>query len=272
MSNVMQSYLYTAIEASVNAGKIIMDIYENQIVEVETKDDNSPVTIADKKANEYIEKALESTEIPILSEEGEHAKYEIRKHWQQCWIVDPLDGTKEFIKRNGEFTVNIALVENGKPLLGVIYIPAVKSLYYAIASTQKAFKIELKSHTVTNDILQDAVELFAASESDVITLTSSHSYTNQKVVDFIATLETAGKSVHLIKAGSSLKFCLMAEGKASYYPRYAPTMEWDTAAGQAICNAVGLEVYAIESDSPLKYNKENLLNPWFIVRKIKNSS
>lgn len=268
MSNLIQSHLYTAIEASVNAGAIIMDIYENQIVEVETKDDNSPVTIADKKANDSIEKALISTQIPILSEEGEHATYKVRKHWNQCWIVDPLDGTKQFIKRNGEFTVNIALVENGKPLLGVIYIPDTKSLYYAIAAEQKAFKIELAEHTFTENMLQQAVEIFPATESDLMTITSSRSYTNQQVLDLIAKFEGEQKQIKLIKAGSSLKFCLMAEGKASYYPRYAPTMEWDTAAGQAICNAVGLEVYDVETDKPLKYNKENLLNPWFIARKI----
>ncbi|MEM6718243.1 MAG: 3'(2'),5'-bisphosphate nucleotidase CysQ [Bacteroidota bacterium] len=265
---MIKEYLYNAIEAAVHAGEIIMDIYENQIVDVERKADDSPVTIADKTANAYIEKQLESTQIPVLSEEGEHAAYHIRKHWTKCWIVDPLDGTKEFIKRNGEFTVNIALVEEGKALLGVIYIPAIKSLYFAITAEKKAFKLELDSHFVTRNMLKDAVQIFAATESDEITLTSSHSYTNQKVLNLIATLETEGKEVNLIMAGSSLKFCLMAEGKASYYPRYAPTMEWDTAAGHAICNAVGLEVYSLETHKPLEYNKENLLNPWFLVRKI----
>ncbi|MGH1384880.1 3'(2'),5'-bisphosphate nucleotidase CysQ [Kordia sp.] len=264
----MNKYLYTAIEAAVNAGAIIMDIYENQIVDVERKSDDSPVTIADKKADIYIQNALQGTQIPILSEEGEHASFEIRKNWKQCWIVDPLDGTKQFIKRNGEFTVNIALVENGVSLLGVIYIPAKKSLYYAIPAEKKAFKIALEAHTINESMLQNAVEIFAASESDVVTLTSSHSSKKQEVLDLIRTLETEGKEVKLIKAGSSLKFCLMAEGKASYYPRCAPTMEWDTAAGHAICNAVGLEVYSLETNEPLKYNKENLLNPWFLVRKI----
>lgn len=265
---MIKEYLYNAIETAVHAGKIIMDIYENQIVDVERKSDNSPVTIADKTANEYIEAQLASTEIPVLSEEGEHASYHIRKHWKQCWIVDPLDGTKQFIKRNGEFTVNIALVENGTSLLGVIYIPATKSLYFAITEEKKAFKIELEAHTITENMVKNAVEIFAASESDVVTITSSHSSKNQEVLGLISTLETKGKEVHLIKAGSSLKFCLMAEGKASYYPRCAPTMEWDTAAGHAICNAVGLEVYSLETNKPLKYNKENLLNPWFLVRKI----
>ncbi|WP_420571262.1 3'(2'),5'-bisphosphate nucleotidase CysQ [Kordia sp.] len=264
----MKEYLYSAIEAAVNAGAIIMDIYDNQTVTVERKSDDSPVTIADKKANDYIESALQNTNIPVLSEEGEHAKFEVRKNWQQCWIVDPLDGTKQFIKRNGEFTVNIALVEKGKSLLGVIYIPATKSLYFSITEEKKAFKIQLKAHTITKSMMQDAVEIFAASEKDVVTITSSHSSKNQEVLGLINTLETEGKEVNLIKAGSSLKFCLMAEGAASYYPRCAPTMEWDTAAGHAICNAVGLEVYSLETNKPLKYNKENLLNPWFLVRKI----
>ena len=265
---MIKSYLYKAIEASVNAGAIIMDIYENKIVEVETKADNSPVTIADQKANDYIEKALQSTEIPVISEEGEHSMYKIRKNWNQCWIVDPLDGTKEFIKRNGEFTVNIALVENGKPILGVIYIPVQKALYYAIAEEQKAFKIELTEHKISEALLKDAVEIFPTSESETITITSSRSHANEQVVELIAKLEGEQKQIELLKAGSSLKFCLVAEGKATYYPRYAPTMEWDTAAGHAICSAVGLEVYSLETDKPLKYNKENLLNPWFIVRKI----
>jgi len=267
---LIKDYLYKAIETAVHAGAIIMDIYENQIVDVERKSDNSPVTIADKTANEFIEKQLADTQIPVLSEEGEHAAYHIRKDWKQCWIVDPLDGTKEFIKRNGEFTVNIALVEDGKALLGVIYIPATKSLYFAITAAQQAFKLELDTHVVSRDMLKDAKQIFAAEESDEITLTSSHSYTNQKVLDLIDTLETEGKQVNLIMAGSSLKFCLMAEGQASYYPRYAPTMEWDTAAGHAICNAVGLEVYSLETHKPLQYNKENLLNPWFLVKKRKD--
>ena len=264
----MEKYLYNAIEAAVNAGGLIMDIYENQIVAVETKADDSPVTIADKKADIYIQNALKNTNIPVLSEEGEHAHFDIRKNWEQCWIVDPLDGTKQFIKRNGEFTVNIALVENGKSILGVIYIPAQKSLYYAITSEQKAVKIVLETHTINENMLQNAVEIFPASESNIVTITSSHSSKNQEVLGLINTLETEGKEVNLIKAGSSLKFCLMAEGKASYYPRCAPTMEWDTAAGHAICKAVGLEVYSLETNEPLKYNKENLLNPWFLVRKI----
>ncbi|WP_430410917.1 3'(2'),5'-bisphosphate nucleotidase CysQ [Kordia sp.] len=265
---MVQSHLYNAIEAAVHAGSIIMDIYENENFEIEIKPDDSPVTIADKKASEYIEQALKSTNIPVISEEGEHSSYEIRKHWSQCWCVDPLDGTREFIKRNGEFTVNIALIDNDKPILGIIYIPVTKTLYFAITAEKKAFKLELETHQITTEIVQNATEIFPEEKNDVVKITSSRSYTNAQVYDLIARLKAEHKKVTLVKAGSSIKFCLIAEGKATSYPRYAPTMEWDTAAGQAICNAVGIEVYSLETDKPLKYNKKNLLNPWFIVRKI----
>ncbi|WP_046755327.1 3'(2'),5'-bisphosphate nucleotidase CysQ [Kordia jejudonensis] len=268
MPNSIQSYLEKAIKSAVNAGSIIMDIYENENFAIEIKSDDSPVTIADKKANEYIEKALQSTNIPVISEEGDHTAYEIRKHWKQFWCVDPLDGTKEFIKRNGEFTVNIALIENEKPILGVIYIPVTKTVYFAITAEKKAFKLVLKEHVVATQLIDNAVEIFPETQSNIVKITSSRSYTNAQVFDLIARLEAQNKKVTLVKAGSSIKFCLIAEGKATSYPRYAPTMEWDTAAGQAICNAVGIEVYSLETDEPLQYNKKNLLNPWFIVRKI----
>ncbi len=265
---MIRPYLYKAIETAVHAGSIIMDIYENKNMEVEIKPDDSPVTIADKKASEYIENVLEHTKIPVISEEGDHTTYKIRKHWKQFWCVDPLDGTKEFIKRNGEFTVNIALIDDEKPILGVIYIPVTKTLYFAITSEQKAYKLVLEAHQITQEIVNSATEIFPEEKSDTVTITSSRSYTNAQVFDLIERLKARNKKVALIKAGSSIKFCLIAEGKATSYPRYAPTMEWDTAAGQAICNAVGIEVYSLENDKPLKYNKKNLLNPWFIVRKI----
>lgn len=265
---MIRSYLYKAIDAAVKAGSIVMDIYDNQDIEVEIKSDNSPVTIADKKSSKFIEKALQSTKIPVISEEGDHTRYEIRKHWKQMWCVDPLDGTKEFIKQNGEFTVNIALIDDDIPVLGIIYIPVTKTLYFAIVAEKKAYKIVLEAHEVTEKIVENATEIFPEEKTDVVTITSSRSYTNEQVHDLIARLKAQDKKVALIKAGSSIKFCLIAEGKATSYPRYAPTMEWDTAAGQAICNAVGIEVYSLENDKPLKYNKENLLNPWFIVRKI----
>lgn len=265
---MIRSYLYKAIDTAVQAGSIIMNIYDNEEIEIQIKPDDSPVTIADKKSSEFIENALKSTKIPVISEEGNHTRYEIRQHWKQMWCVDPLDGTKEFIKRNGEFTVNIALIENNIPVLGIIYIPVKKTLYFAIVTERKAYKLILETHEVTEEMVTNATEIFPEGKKDVVTITSSRSYTNAQVHDLIERLKAQNKKVTLVKAGSSIKFCLIAEGKATSYPRYAPTMEWDTAAGQAICNAVGIDVYSLETNKPLKYNKENLLNPWFIVRKI----
>jgi 3'(2'), 5'-bisphosphate nucleotidase len=180
-----------------------------------------------------------------------------------------VDGTKEFIKRNGEFTVNIALVENGKPQFGVIYVPATKVIYFADVLKGEAFKTELTSHeTSVEEVLNKAVPLQPKQgNSDPIQVVGSRSHMSQETLDFIEALKQTGKDVEIVSKGSSLKFCLVAEGNADVYPRYAPTMEWDTAAGQAICNAVGIEVISKETNKPLLYNKENLLNPWFLVSK-----
>jgi 3'(2'), 5'-bisphosphate nucleotidase len=184
-----------------------------------------------------------------------------------CWIVDPLDGTKEFVKRNGEFTVNIALVREGKPALGVIYVPVSKELYFADVENSKANKITLESHKVEDELsFQDKNNIAPSSEdAKSIRVVGSRSHMNEATEDFVKSLNEPGVQVDIVSKGSSLKFCLVAEGKADVYPRFAPTMEWDTAAGQAICEAVGLQVISKETDAPLLYNKENLLNPWFIV-------
>lgn len=264
----MDNHLNIAIEASLKAGKAIMGVY-NSIIEVEYKDDKSPLTLADKKANDIINSYLIPTQIPIISEENKQTEFSIRKKWSKCWVVDPVDGTKEFIKRNGEFTVNIALVENGKPQLGVIYVPASKVIYFANVSNSEAFKTELTSHEVTIDeVLKSRKPLQPKSgDSNPIQVVGSRSHMSQETLDFMEELKQRGKEVEIVSKGSSLKFCLVAEGNADVYPRYAPTMEWDTAAGQAICNAVGIEVISKETNNPLLYNKENLLNPWFLVSK-----
>ena len=264
----MDNNLKIAIEASLKAGKAIMEVY-NSVIEVEYKDDKSPLTLADKKANDIINSYLIPTQIPIISEENKQTDFSIRKKWSNCWVVDPVDGTKEFIKRNGEFTVNIALVENGKPQLGVIYVPASKVIYFANVSNSEAFKTELTSHEVAIDeVLKSRKPLQPKSgDSNPIQVVGSRSHMSQETLDFMEGLKQRGKEVEIVSKGSSLKFCLVAEGNADVYPRYAPTMEWDTAAGQAICNAVGIEVISKETDNPLLYNKENLLNPWFLVSK-----
>ncbi|MBP0904507.1 3'(2'),5'-bisphosphate nucleotidase CysQ [Mariniflexile gromovii] len=262
----MNTLLITAIKGAIYAGAEIMKIY-SEAFEVTLKQDNSPLTIADENANAVINAYLEKTEIPIISEENKQASFAVRKHWDTCWMVDPLDGTKEFIKRNGEFTVNIALIKNNTPVLGVIYIPVTKTLYYATVSDHKAYKCELSSHEFSANIFQNSeVIVPQKQESNPIKVVGSRSHRSEETDAFIKNLELQGKNVHLVSKGSSLKFCLMAEGKAHIYPRFAPTMEWDTAAGHAICNAVGLNVTQLNKNEALQYNKENLLNPYFIVQ------
>lgn len=265
---MLNKNLELAIKASLEAGKVIMEVYDTTF-DVEIKDDKSPLTEADKKANDVINSYLIPTKIPIISEENKQTDYKIRKNWETCWVVDPVDGTKEFIKRNGEFTVNIALVSNGKPILGVIYVPAVKTIYFANVDNNKAFKADLESHDVTVEtILKQTKPLLPKNNSsDRVEVVGSRSHMNQDTLDFVESLKADGKEVEIVSKGSSLKFCLVAEGNADVYPRYAPTMEWDTAAGQAICNAVGLQVISKETNKPLAYNKENLLNSYFLVSK-----
>ncbi len=264
----MVDNLKIAIRASIEAGKEIMKVYAGDF-EVELKSDTSPLTLADKNANEVINSYLVKTNIPIISEENAQIDYETRKKWNTCWIVDPLDGTKEFVKRNGEFTVNIALVENGKPVLGVIYVPVEKKLYYADVLKKEAYCISLPSYDVSIDqILEEATKINDyESRDDIIKVVGSRSHMNQETIDFVDELKNKYNKVEVISKGSSLKFCLVAEGLADIYPRFAPTMEWDTAAAHAICSASGVAVISVDTDEELTYNKENLLNPWFICKR-----
>lgn len=243
-----------------------MKIYSGNF-EVALKSDNSPLTIADENANAVINNLLLKTNIPIISEENKQADYAIRKTWDTCWMVDPLDGTKEFIKRNGEFTVNIALIKKNKPVFGVIYVPVTKTLYYAVVAENKAYKILLEVNSYSDEIFQKEAEILPVPHNaPSIKVVASRSHLSQETKDFIDDLQQMGKEVTLVSAGSSLKFCLVAEGKATIYPRFAPTMEWDTAAGHAICKAAGLKVFQTDGDMELQYNKKQFLNPYFIVK------
>ncbi len=262
---MIEEELKIAIHAALKAGQEIMEVYQGEFA-FELKNDNSPLTIADKRANSVITSILEETTIPIISEESKQISYSERKNWNRCWIVDPLDGTKEFIKRNGEFTVNIALVENGEPQLGVIYVPDQHTVYFGSVQTNSAFKYTIVDERQTiDDIVSNADRLKKKTkELKSIQVVGSRSHMNQETNDFIDTIKNQGKKVEVISIGSSLKFCLVAEGKADVYPRYAPTMEWDTAAAHAICNASGVHVRNALTNSELNYNKKDLLNPWFI--------
>lgn len=264
----MKKELAIAVKAAVEGGAAIMEIYAKDDLGVEYKEDQSPLTLADKKCNDVINSYLIRTVHPIISEENRQLEFEERKDWDTCWIVDPLDGTKEFVKRNGEFTVNIALVQNGKPLLGVIYVPDTKELYVADVVENKAGKFTLDEHEVIIEDLDLDKNRIGPKNTDteLVRVVGSRSHMNEATETFVSSLSEVYEKVDIVSKGSSLKFCLVAEGKADVYPRFAPTMEWDTAAGQAICEAVGLQVISKETDQPLLYNKENLLNPWFIVK------
>jgi len=263
----MNKLLSVAIEAAIKAGAEIMKIYAEDFT-VEIKSDNSPLTIADKNANDVINSFLVKTNIPIISEENKQLDYSIRKDWEICWMVDPLDGTKEFVKRNGEFTVNIALIEKNKPILGVIYVPVSKTLYYAVVNEKIAYKTILNEHDFSEVKLSDSKNEIHANQkiTKIVKVVGSRSHKSKETECFIKSIENSGKQVQIVSKGSSLKFCIVAEGEADIYPRYAPTMEWDTAAGHAISNAVGLKVNQANSKEELQYNKENLLNPFFIVQ------
>lgn len=263
----MEELLKIAIKASIDAGKEIIKIY-NSDFSIQIKEDNSPLTLADKNANDCINSYLEKTEIPIISEENKQLDYNIRKEWKRCWMVDPLDGTKEFIKKNGEFTVNIALIENGKPILGVIYVPVTKELYYSASDMKASYKTFVMNNLVNvDDIFKKSQRLIVNHDlSQSIKVVGSRSHMNSETKDFINNLETTiQKKIEIVSKGSSLKFCLVAEGKSDFYPRFAPTMEWDTAAGHAICNAAGVKVISMDTQKEMRYNKENLLNSWFKV-------
>ena len=266
----MNPYLNTAIIASIEAGKEILKIYCKDI-EVDFKDDNSPLTQADKNANEIIVKILAETKIPILSEEGRNIYYKHRKRWAELWIVDPLDGTKEFIKRNGEFTVNIALISKNKPIIGVVYAPALDELYYG-ERAGSAFKV-VQAMENLNELLMKpygslAKKLPLGINKKYYEVVASRSHMNKETTDYIKAIKKERTNVRIISKGSSLKICMVAEGAADVYPRFAPTSEWDTAAGHAIAVASGAKVVKVGNNAEeLTYNKNNILNPWFIIKR-----
>lgn len=269
-----QKLLHQTIIASVLAGNEILEVYDTKF-DVEYKDDNSPLTLADKKASDKIIAELKQFNIPVLSEEGVHDSFEIRKAWNKLWIVDPLDGTKEFVKRNGEFTVNIALVEDNIPTLGVIFSPVFKDIYFA-AKGMGSFKIDRKvfssfvdsiqEHTL-DQLLKVAHKLPIVSNRKNHIVVASRSHMSTETYQHIEALKLLHKQVEIVTTGSSIKMCWVAEGIADEYPRYGPTMEWDTAAGQAILQEANASLIDMETKLPMKYNREKLLNNWFIAKR-----
>lgn len=269
-----EKLILTTLLAAKRAGEAILDVYGSDFA-VEQKDDKSPLTLADKRSHEIIMDVLEQTitvnngTVPILSEEGRGIPYDERKEWEYFWLVDPLDGTKEFIKRNGEFTVNIALIHKHKPVLGIIYIP-VKDVFYFAAINFGTYKLENSENLVDNISIKELLDKsqglpLTSNNKSSLTVIGSRSHTSEEFSEFVERLNEKYGNVEFISSGSSLKLCLVAEGTADVYPRFGPTMEWDTAAGQAIVEQAEGSVMDIQTGEPLRYNKENLLNPFFIV-------
>lgn len=245
--------------AALKAGKAILEVYNSGDLGVEIKSDQSPLTLADKAAHTVIAEILGKTGLPILSEEGRNINFEERKNWDYFWLIDPLDGTKEFIKRTGEFTVNIALIKSNIPVAGVIYAPYIDILYYgskesgvykAEAGKQVQLSISLNKRTFEE-----------LEQKEQITIVASKSHMNQKTNNFIKQF----RNPTLSSMGSSLKLMLVAEGSADIYPRLGPTMEWDTASGHALLRSLNMGVYHTDLKTELTYNKEELLNPSFIA-------
>jgi 3'(2'), 5'-bisphosphate nucleotidase len=276
----MDDLILTAIGAAISAGKAIMAVYDTDFT-VEKKSDKSPLTLADQRSHDIIAQRLEPTDIPILSEEGKSIPAQTRRQWDTLWIVDPLDGTKEFIKKNDEFTVNIALVTQGTPVMGVIFIPAQNVLYIA-SQTLGAHRLsdarmlsQLSHEPESNADSITLAQVISSSQrlplfeptTDPYCVVGSRSHATPELEAFVDEKRAQYPSVDFLSAGSSLKFCLVAEGKAAIYPRLGPTMEWDTAAGQAIAVASGARVYVQETGQPLTYNRTELLNPYFIVER-----
>jgi len=236
-----------------DAGEVVMEIYQRDF-DIEYKDDTSPLTEADLASNNVIIKALQKYNLPILSEEGKSIAYSERKEWEYYWCIDPIDGTKEFIKKNDEFTVNIALIHINTPVLGVVYAPALGEMYTA-KKGEGAFKNGQKLPLKQNDFPKKSLVVVA-----------SKSHLSEETQVFIDEIAKTTDTITQQSRGSSLKLVMVAEGEADIYPRLAPTMEWDTAAADAVVRESGKMTHQFENDEPVVYNKENLLNPWFVVK------
>jgi 3'(2'), 5'-bisphosphate nucleotidase len=255
--------LKVAIEAAIEAGKTTLKYFSAK-PDFVSKADNSPLTLADLESNKIIIEKLKPLNIPMLSEECKQADFNIRKNWERYWLIDPLDGTREFINHRSEFTVNIALMENDYPSLGIIYLPVKDVLYFGIKGTG-AFKVKHATENTIGNLLNKGRDIPEHSDDSTLRIVASRSHLDENTQQFIVKTKERYKTVKIRNYGSSYKLCMLAEGKADVYPRFGPTMEWDIAAGHAIAEAAGLKILEYPAFSNLRYNKENLLNPWFIA-------
>jgi 3'(2'), 5'-bisphosphate nucleotidase len=266
----MKDILLDCIKAAIDAGKIIMEVYQTPF-EITTKSDNTPVTIADKQSSQKIISALKHHHLPIISEEDIYVNENEINQLHTFFVVDPLDGTREFIKKNGEFTVNIALVENKEPVLGVVYAPALNILYFAMKhfGSYKISDDDLKKLMITNFTLDDVLELADKlpiyNLPNVYTILTSRSHLDERTSAYIDEKRKEHSVIEYIRMGSSIKMCLLAEGKAHEYPRFGRTMEWDTAASHIILKEAGGNILDAKHLQPLQYQKKNFENPDFIA-------
>lgn len=260
--NKIKDLTRLAIKTAFLAGEKILKIYESSIT-VDYKTDGTPLTEADKSSHEIIIQTLKESGLPILSEEGKEIPFEERKNWEFYWLVDPLDGTKEFINRNGEFTVNIALMEKHHPCAGVIFLP-VNGVAYAGIQNDGLYKFFANQKICFDE--NHKLKSNNHKEENKIRVIASRSHKSIETESFINNLRSSKNNIELLNAGSSLKFCLLAEGIADIYPRFAPTMEWDTAAGHALLKSVGKNIYLHPGGAEMTYNNPILINDWFIAR------
>lgn len=274
---ISEYLLPRAFNAAVQAGAEIMKVYEGEEGgDYELKQDNTPLTTADSLAHNRIKVALGDTRIPILSEEGREMLYDERKNWELFWLIDPLDGTVEFLKRNNEFTVNIALMSNNCAIIAVVYVPYLRKAYVAQQGLG-AYLLEgidpiIGAEYTYEDITLRSTPLPLVSTShERFRVAVSRSHQTTETTQYVERARSEYGEIEVIEQGSSYKFCLMAEGAIDYYPRTTHTYEWDTAAAELILKESGGEVNSLPEKKPLRYNKEDLRNPWFECRRVRNS-
>lgn len=269
--NIQQQLLAKAYNAAVRAGAVILEIYKREDYHVSLKNDSSPLTIADRRAHETIKEYLGSTRIPILSEEGREMLYDERKNWELFWLVDPLDGTKEFINGNNEFTVNIALMSDNEAVASVVYVPYISRMFMAVkgggAYVKENVLASATSEADFDSIGEGLVSLPVATKgNEPMRIAISRSHNTPETFTHIDAIRTCVPDLEVVEQGSSYKFCMLAEGTVDYYVRTSNTYEWDTAAGELILSETGGSTVAIDSGKRLAYNKELLNNPHFVCR------
>ena len=272
-NQVRSALLASLFNAAVRAGAAIMQIYkERDSYDVTLKSDHTPITRADRMAHKVIRESLGTTRIPILSEEGREMRFEERCNWEMFWLVDPLDGTLEFIKGNNEFTVNIALMESNRAIASAVYVPYLGKIYLAElgagAWLKEGVAPEAEADYTFEQVLEGLVRLPRVAEKQgPLRVAVSRSHQTAETAAHIDTLRKEHPDLEVVEQGSSYKFCLLAEGLVDYYPRTTHTYEWDTAAGELILREAGGSTSALPSEEALLYNKEDLRNPWFVARR-----